>query len=283
MALIGPDGMKKQSLEKDIDPLRETKENLQQYILETIYTLLRNQDIPPTSLSKIGVAVPGVVQGKKAKQLWNLHIEEWDFSFLEKAYPHAHVQLRNDADAATLAEKRYGALQPYENALFLCLGTGIGGGCIQKGKLVLENTFEPGHMSIDKQGKKCACGSSGCFECYASMKYLKQRILEVFELDTHMSSKDIYAWIDNRKDNPLVMHVIEEYIQNVARGIANLCNLMAPDVICIGGSFVYYKDILLPILEKTLRTESYVFHANHMPLFVTAKLQNEAGILGSVL
>ncbi len=283
ISMIGLGGQIRARAEKDLQPGKKEKATLENDILQTIETLVKDNEIAQSAITRIGVAIPGIIEGNTAKQLWNLHIEEWNMEFLQKAYPKAIVTLRNDADAAALAEKQYGALKNYENAVFLCLGTGIGGGYIQDGKLAFANQFEPGHMTIQKDGKRCACGNKGCFETYASMKQFKQNMIHVLGLEPTTSSKEIVEIIKTMEDNSLVKQVIEAYVENLAIGIGNLCNIVTPQAVCLGGSFVYYQTWFLPLLEKTLQEKDYIFHKKNIPVVVTAALGNDAGMLGAVL
>ena len=77
------------------------------------------------------------------------------------------MQIKNDAKCAALAEKNYGSMKKYDDCIFLCLGTGIGGAAFLKGELLEPKRFsgfEFGHMIINKNGKECSCGKKGCFE-----------------------------------------------------------------------------------------------------------------------
>lgn len=283
VALIGLGGKITASAEIEYIAKNETKEAMESIILQTIHTLLKEQEIRKSALTKIGVAIPGIIEGKKATQLWNLQEELFSITFLQEAYPQANIVLRNDADAATLAEKKYGALEPYENALFLCLGTGIGGGYVYQGKLAFENHFEPGHICIQKEGKKCNCGNRGCFETYASMKQFKQNAIHALQLKEQTTSQELLEILNKAKKNPLVETLIDHYTENLAIGIGNLCNITSPDAICLGGSFVYYHTILLPALEKKLKQGNYIFNKAQQPVLLIATLKNQAGMLGSVL
>jgi len=283
VALIGVGGQIKASKEVECVTKEIGKKGLQTYMLETLNTLLEENEIRKSSITKIGVAMPGVIEGKQAKQLWNLQEEEFSIAFLQAAYPQVHILLKNDADAAALAEKRYGALEPYENALFLCLGTGIGGGYIYQGNIAFANHFEPGHMCIQKGGKLCSCGAKGCWETYASMKQFKQNAIDAMQLPKQTSSQELLEILEKTKENPLVETMVEQYTENLAIGIGNLCNVLAPEAICLGGSFAYYATILLPTLEKKLQQGSYIFNKAHIPVLLTAQLQNQAGMLGAVL
>ena len=98
------------------------------------------------------------------------------------------VLLKNDAKCAGLAEKTYGALKEYQDAVFLCLGTGIGGAVCQNGEAIPSNEnlgFEFGHMQIEKQEKQiCKCGKINCFEIYGSIKKLKSDLKNELKIET---------------------------------------------------------------------------------------------------
>ena len=87
------------------------------------------------------------------------------------------VKLKNDSKAAGLAEFKYGSLKKYNDAVFLCLGTGIGSAVFLNGELLEANKhvgFELGHIVLDRDGIKCNCGKKGCFETYCSIKRFKE-------------------------------------------------------------------------------------------------------------
>ncbi len=105
---------------------------------------------------------------------------------MRKKLKFENIVLRNDAKCAALCEKRIGSMKEYQNAIFLTLGTGIGGAVFMQNELLRgknNDGFEIGHMVIKADGDKCTCGNSGCFETYASMKVLKDKIAKKLNLD----------------------------------------------------------------------------------------------------
>src|SRR5205085_5448551 len=88
------------------------------------------------------------------------------------------VKVDNDANAAALAETRWGAARGYKNVFYATIGTGIGTGIILDGKIYHGRTGsagEGGHISIDYQGPICRCGKPGCIEILASGTAIAQR------------------------------------------------------------------------------------------------------------
>ena len=140
--------------------------------------------------------------------------------------------------------------------------------------------FELGHMIIDKESKeKCNCGNYGCFETFASMKRFKKRAISVLKLPENYTSEELQMFIRNNIEKSNVNKFVNEYLDNVSIGLANIINIFEPEAICFGGSFSYYSDIFLPLLNKKI--ENYIFNKNSKIKFLQARLKNDAGIIGA--
>ena len=137
-------------------------------------------------------------------------------------------------------------------------------------------------MVIKKDGIKCNCGRKGCFEKYASMKALKDKVQKSFE-NENLTGIEIKELLTDNKNNEKIEKIIDEYIEDLKIGIANLINIFEPQTISIGGSFVYFKDILLDKLIQKLSEKNVLFNNQEPPKIIMAKLKNNAGIIGSVI
>ena len=253
-------------------------------IIELITKVLEKQKTDINKISLIGIAVPGTVSDTHIIQANNLHIKNFNIVSEVNKYFNIKVMLRNDAKCAAIAEKEYGSLKKYDDAVFLTIGTGIGGAVFLKGRLLKPKKyegFEIGHMVIEKNGRKCNCGRKGCFERYASMKALKHMAEKEFER-TDLTGIELKEMFELQEFSERANKVIDEYIENLALGIANLINIFEPETISIGGSIVYFKDIILEKLKIKLKEEGTLFN-EHMPNIIMAKLKNDAGIIGSVI
>ena len=201
---------------------------------------------------------------------------------LKKEY-NCEVLLQNDAKCAAMAEKKFGSLKKYDDSLFLIVGTGVGGAVFLDGKLLIPKRysgFEVGHMVIEKDGAKCNCGRKGCFEVYASMKRLKEKIKEEFKLNS-IDGKQIKEFMIKNGKNKKLEVILDEYIENLVIGMANLINIFEPEAISIGGSFAHYKEILLEKLENKLLEKTELYNKDDIPKIVIAELKNDAGIIGA--
>lgn len=272
--------------EKDIST-NINEENLSEVlidlIVEQIQTVLEKAKTDITSVNLIGIAVPGMVSKTNIIKAENLHIQNLPIVKEINKYYNIPIKLRNDAKCSALAEKEYGSLKKANDAIFLTLGTGIGGAVFLNGELLVPNKyegFEIGHMTIEKNGIECNCGRKGCFERYASMKVLKEKLAQKLGKE-EILGEELENLLQNSKEFK-IDDVIDEYIDDLCTGIASLINIFEPETISIGGSFAYHEKTLLKRLKKRLEKEE-VFNKDNMPKIVIAKLKNDAGIVGSVL
>lgn len=257
---------------------------LVQTIIDLITTILEKSKMKIQDISLIGIAVPGTVSNTEIIKADNIHIRNFDIVSEINKYFNIPVSLRNDAKCAAIAEKEHGGLKKYDDALFLVVGTGIGGAVFLNGNLLKPKKyegFEIGHIVIEKDGLQCNCGRKGCFEKYASMKAFKDNVIKEFGLDDDIGGKEIKEFIEKNPEKS--EKIIDEYIENLSIGIANLINIFEPEIVSIGGGFVYYKDIFLDRLIKKLNQGNLLFNPNNVPKIVAAKLKNDAGIIGSVI
>lgn len=256
------------------------KENIKGLIRDRILFLinyvLKEVQVPIFIVEKIGIGVPGIVENNKIIKCDKYEIYDWDLAKELEEFYKIDVTVENDAICAARGELLFGSLKETSKSVFICLGTGIGGANIINDSIM---PAEYGHMTIKENGKLCNCKNKGCFEMYASMRAFKTGMIELFGLKDDISSEELLTILKNQKDNIKLNMYIDEYISNLSVGIRNIANIMNPEKICIGGSFVYFKDIVYTRLVKNLEKMNYQFE---MPKIVLAELKNDAGIIGAV-
>lgn len=265
---------------KEIDITKKDRENIEKNLINKITTCIKSfNDV--NNIDKIGICSCGTVGEGKIIKATNLKLFDYPIvDLLKKEYPNSNITIKNDAKCAAIAEKMYGSLKNYENAVFLTIGTGIGGACFINGKLLEPKKypgFEIGHTVIKVGGRDCSCGQKGCFETYASIEALKKKVKNTYNIKEEITGKQLLDIIIKEKDEKM-KQLIEEYTEYLSIGISNIINLFEPEVICIGGSFVYYKEIILEKVQEKL----YLFNQDQKPNIIIAKLQNDAGIIGAV-
>ena len=264
---------------------KELKKIIINTIIENIDKFSKDYEI-----TEVGIAIPGTVTESEVIKSVNLGLKNYKIIEELKEKINLPIRIRNDAKCAAIAESTYGSLKNYKRILFLTLGTGIGGAVIIDNKLLNTGELpgcEIGHMVIEKNGIECNCGKKGCFEKYASMKVFKNNLRKALDLDENFSGKELLALINNTtkedKNYKIINKVKREFIENLAIGISNLVNIFEPEAIGIGGSFVYFSDVLLDELKEELIGGNLLFNKRKEINIQTAVLGNEAGIIGSVL
>lgn len=120
---------------------------------------------------------------------------------------------------------------------------------------------------------------SGCFEVYASMKRLRDKIAERLNLSLDLNGEVIFEFA--KRNMSEIDDLLDEFADNLAEGITNLVNVFEPEAICIGGSYVYHVDVLGEKVNNALKKAKA--YNEEMPEIVLAQYQNESGIIGATL
>ena len=200
------------------------------------------------------------------------------------------VYVGNDARVAALGEAVYGAGKGAESMLMVTLGTGVGGGVVLNGKILMGCSGvagEIGHMTIDPyETETCGCGKKGCLEQYASATGMV-RMAEKFLLENDRGSvlrqmKKITAkglW-DAAKEGDILANEITDFVcDRLGSAIANAIYLVDVERIVLGGGVCAAGQILLDKVEKAYRGK--VFAHSRNKTFMLAELGNDAGVYGA--
>lgn len=250
-------------------------------IIQNINLLLKVEKINKKDIKMIGIACPGIVTNDTIIKIHNLGIENFTLGKLLYNQLRIPIFLKNDAKCAAIAEKEYGCLQNYQNAIFLTIGTGIGGAIFYQDHLLQSNiseTFEIGHMIIQKNGKVCNCGKNGCFERYASIRALKEMTMERYQTKEIMTGMELHDYINQHSQEQKMKDLLEQYIDYLSIGVTNMITIYKPEAIGFGGSFVYYQELFMEQLNKKI--VEYTYH-NNIPKLEIAQMKNDAGMIGA--
>ena len=263
---------------------RNIKKSIEDYITEYV-----NLFIEKYKIDEMGIAIPGTQIDGVAISTGNLGINNYNIVERLKEKIKLPIKINNDAKCAAIAENKYGCLKGYDRSIFLTLGTGIGGAAFLDNKLLKAGNrpgYEFGHMVIDKNGIPCICGKKGCFERYASMKVFKDNLRKALNLDETTRGQDLLQIIqttnENDKNYEIIKNVINEYIENLSIGIINLIEIFEPEVIGIGGSFIYFEDVFLKKLQNKIDEVNAKKTSREKIIIKTAILGNDAGMIGAV-
>src|SRR5271169_5898075 len=150
-------------------------------VAAAIETILSTAPDTRAAVKGIGICAPGPLDPKTGIVLNPPNLPCWrNFPLAEKivATYHVPVKVDNDANAAALAETRWGAARGFRYVFYATIGTGIGTGIVFDGRIYHGNTGsagEGGHVSIDYRGPLCSCGKRGCIEILASGRAIGMR------------------------------------------------------------------------------------------------------------
>lgn len=246
----------------------------------------------------VGVGFPGLVDNRKGVVLKtpNMPFSNTEFRKAFQQYWRVPVFMGNDANCAAVGEYYAGAAFGYNSALMVTLGTGIGGGLIIDGKLFTgasNGALEVGHMIIESNGRRCNCGNNGCFEQYASASALIRMAREKMQRspgsllwnlcgENPLEIKGKTVFQAARAEDAAAIEILEEYIGYLAVGLANLINILQPEIVCLGGGISQADDDLLlkPLRERIL---PYIFDKNASVRLERAALGNDAGLIGAAM
>lgn len=206
------------------------------------------------------------------------------------------VYIENDANAAAFGEYLAGAGKGCDSLVAITLGTGVGGGVITDGKILTGFSYagaELGHMVIVAHGRSCTCGRDGCLEAYCSATGLINITKEAMEADKSSKMWEISekegkvsgrtAFDGMRAGDATAAKVVDEYIDYLGIGVANIINIFQPQVLCIGGGICKEGDTLIkPLIEKVV-PQTYARKEENRTRIVTAELGNDAGVIGAAL
>ena len=253
-----------------------TPKNNYNKIISTIETLVLDvsQNISDFSL---GICCPGsiskqtgLIKNSNTQCLIGKSLKKDLEDTLEKT-----ISIENDANCFTLSESKMGAGIGFDLVFGVILGTGVGGGIVINNILHCGRTNiagEWGHHTLHQNGNSCYCGKSGCVETYISGPSLEKRWNKLTGLTQSMPE------IINNFDYAIGKQWKDEFLENFGYGLANVIDILDPDVIILGGGlsnidFLYtegiesiyskvFSDIIeTPILKNKLGDSSGVFGA----------------------
>ncbi|OOM80085.1 ROK family protein [Clostridium sp. BL-8] len=228
----------------------------------------------------IGIGCPGPLDIKKGKILNPPNLIGWNefniVEFFEKE-TFLKTKLNNDANVAGLAEALYGNGEGYESVFFITISTGIGGAYILNNKIIggansaaaeinniIINEDKYSHNGLNYGGLEGQCSGTNIARI-ASEK-----------LNENLNTKDVFK-LYYLKDK-LAVQIIENFCENIAKGIANICAVVDPDIFIIGGSVVIHNpQIISNIKEKTMPK----VHNPQTLKIKVAKFEDDAGLIGA--
>lgn len=239
------------------------KEEVRQYSYHVIDQLFAETDL---KVLGIGVAVMGPVDINNGIILNPPHffgIENVNITqFLEERYG-LPVVVDHDQNSAAQAEVLFGAGKNVQDFIFLGITKGIGSGFVSDGK-VFHNKMgmasELGHISIDRNGKRCACGNRGCLEVYACVDAMEEKLRKVTG-ENHTFQE--FCKMKKRRD---VDKVLREMVDDIAVAIVSGINILHPQLVILGNECMDWDDKYVYLLEEKVNEEKFTQNYGRVPI-----------------
>lgn len=245
----------------------------------------------------IGIGIPGSFNKETGVVINCPNLPTWcDFhlkEFMEERC-HLYVKIVNDADAAALAEAKFGVGKEYNYVLMITLGTGVGGGIVINKNLYnghLGMGAELGHMVIELDGRECGCGRKGCFEAYASatalIKETKRLMEEHPESVLNEIAKDLgkvdarVAFLAEAQGDKYGKQLVDDYVKYLSEGLLNYCNIFRPNVIVLSGGVANEGENLLSRVRAYMAEHNYGMKLAPKVEIKLATLGYDAGKIGA--
>ena len=270
----------------------ETIGKLCDLVNETIETHHKGQ-----VFAGIGIGIPGSFNNETGVIIRCSNLPTWE-NFNLKAFMEEKtklfVKIINDADAAALAEAKFGVGKDYNYVLMITLGTGVGGGIVINKVLYNGNLgtgAELGHMVIEVDGRECGCGRKGCFERYASATALNMDCREAMnahpESLLHEVVKELgqldarVPFIAEKRGDKVAHEIVENYIKHLGEGLLNYCNIIRPQVIVLSGGVANEGANLIDRLKAYMASFDYGMKRMPKVEIIQATLGYDAGKIGA--
>ena len=270
-------------------------------ILKTGEEALANLGLKIKDASHIGIAVPSSVDPATGDCHYapNLGWRKFSMKSLFKRLFGREVYIGNDGNLGILGEYHCGAAQGFKSAVGYFVGTGLGGGIIINGKLLIGNcglAGELGHVVIKYGGRHCGCGNRGCIEAYCSkVAFVKEIKKEVFENGRKCSLvSEKFDWsaknIKSRflakaynEPDTVVRKVVDKGFKMLGASAASICSTVAPDCIILGGGVVETMGHdVLPVFKKSFEKHLFGFDPSKIEVRL-ASLGDSAVAVGATI
>ncbi len=266
-------------------------------IAETIQRTMDDAGCTKSELKGIGIGIPGLLDLERGIILDAPNLG-WTSVRIRTSLQRSFgcpVVISNDVDAGVYAEYHSGSAKGARCVLGVFPGTGIGGGCIYKGEIVRGerlSSMEIGHIQVMSDGPLCGCGQRGCLEAVAgrlavsaaaaqaAFRGTAPHLLEIAGTDlSKIKSGALAASID--AGDRAIETIVREAAQWIGVGIAGVINLMAPDVVLLGGGLVEaMPDMFREAVETSARARVMSAYSSIFKVTV-ATLGDDATVTGA--
>ncbi len=301
---ISPLDLKKESIIiKTTQTPKVNEYSISNAIISLITELLIDNNIEKDQILGIGLASAGPINIESGEVFNNANLGFKEIplkSPLEERFLDVPIYLINDCNASVLAIHYFEASSDEkDNIVYITMSTGIGGGVICNGHLLLGkdgNAAEIGHGIVNHQSNfQCNCGAFGCWEVYSSGTGVRNRALEAIKT-SNFSSKILMFMVDNnetkitakelfqaaRGGDKFSKSIVKQCIFYTKVGVGLVNNFYDCASIYFGGAMMKDSDLIIPPVIEQFKTEPILFTINNPPQLKVTKNLNDIGVMGAL-
>ena len=248
-----------------------------------------------------GLHLKGIGVGAPNANFWNGRIEEasnlsWGtvdvVSTLKKKY-NIPVAITNDANAAAMGEKYFGAAKNMKNFILLTLGTGLGSGIMLNGSIVYGaggHAGEIGHMVVDPKGRVCGCGRRGCLETYVSAPGIRRTVFELISEYTEPSKLRYISFSDLRAEDitnaadegdQIALKAFERTGRILGMKLADVVALTNPEAIILAGGLAQAGKYILEPVQRHLEANLLNIFRGKTKIMISGLMEGNLAVLGT--
>lgn len=266
-------------------------------MIATIEDVLDKTGVSKDEVKTLGIGSPGPLDSKKGIIIENANLPWKNVPLVERIESALGIKtlLQNDANAAALGEKWFGAGKNVDNMVYITISTGIGGGAIINKELftgVNDNACEIGHTVIDPSGPLCGCGNHGCLEAFSSGTSIAKRAREAAAAG---QSKEMLDLADNivedidavicaqaaYQGDQVAKDIFKNAGYHLGIGLGNVVNTFNTEMIILGGGVMKASDLFL---DEAIKTMEDISLAGSLEMLTVkeAELGSDIGLMGAI-
>ena len=253
-----------------------------------IHDLIASPDVELREAMAIGVSVPGLVNSEKGELVFtNINVNRLPLGPLLAEEFQAPVLVQNSEDVAALGEVRFGVGRGCRTLLYLSVGAGVGAGLVVDGRIYQRgrtSAGEIGHITVLPDGPPCRCGNRGCLSALVSSETLVQSVQIALAEHNGADSGPLPLDVPHimraaQFGQPQCRDAVTRVAEWVGIAVANVVNLLNPEVIAFGGELFEDNDYFLSLVARVARQRALRDLVRSTRL-VQSSLQRRAGLQG---
>jgi glucokinase len=283
--------------------VKENKYSISSTICQILLELLSENNIQKDQILGIGIATAGPLNTEKGEVFNNANLGFRVVPLKEpikKKFPEIPLYFINDCNGSVLGIHFFEAEDDErDNLVYITMSTGIGGGVICSGHLLLGkegNAAEIGHALVEPKSRfKCNCGAYGCWEAYSSGTGVQNRTLDALN-EGKLNAEILMEIVDNdkseitakeifqaaKKGDELSKKIVEDCVYYTKVGIGLVNNYYDCASIYFGGAMMKDKEQIIPPIIEQFEKDPIKFTINHPPKIKLTRYQDEIGLRGAL-